>query len=146
MKHTGHIDINKPIDQVTAIFANPEYLKEYQYGFVGKKLISGTPQQAGAKSMMYYEHGGRKMELEETIVTNNLPDNFEAFYHHKHMDNTMVARFEALDQQTTRYHYAYHYTRINWIMPKLMAILSPSMYTKLAEKWLQQFKEFVEKQ
>ena len=146
MKHSGHIDINKPVDHVTAIFENPDYLVEYQDGFVKKELISGTAQQAGAKSMMYYEHGGRTMELEETITTNDLPHKFEAFYHHKHMDNTMKARFEALSDDQTRYHYEYEYTRINWILPKLMAILFPGMYTKPAEKWLQQFKEFAESQ
>lgn len=146
MKHQGHIDIDKPIDEVAAIFANPDYLKEYQDGFIKKEHLSGDAQQTGAKAMMYYEHGGRSMELEETIIANDLPQNFEAFYHHKHMDNTMKVRFEALSDQQTRYHYEYHYTRINWILPKLMAILFPGMYSKPAEKWLQQFKEFVEKQ
>ena len=46
----------------------------------------------------------------------------------------------------TRYDYEFEYTRINWVVPKLMAILFPSMYRKQGKKWMKQFKEFAEKQ
>lgn len=94
---------------------------------------------------MYYDDGKRKMELTETITSNNLPDSFEAFYHHKHMDNTMKCNFTALDENSTRYDYEFEYTRIDWVMPKLMAVLFPGMYRKHGDKWMQQFKEFVER-
>jgi hypothetical protein len=58
----------------------------------------------------------------------------------------MKCTFIELDDQNTRYEYEFEYTRINWVMPKLMAILFPGMYRKQAEKWMVQFKEFVEKQ
>jgi hypothetical protein len=61
------------------------------------------------------------------------------------MDNTMKCNFTALSENETRYAYEYEYTRINWVMPRLIAILFPSMYKKPAEKWLRQFKAFVEK-
>ena len=86
------------------------------------------------------------MVLTETITSNQLPDSFEATYHHKHMDNTMKCTFKALGDNKTRFEYEYEYTRINWIMPKLLAILFPGMYRKQGEKWMQQFKESVEKQ
>ena len=95
---------------------------------------------------MYYKHGKQAMELTETIINNQLPDSFESSYHHKHMDNSMKCKFIVLGDNQTRYEYEYEYTRINWIMPKLMAILFPSMYKKPAEKWMKQFKEFVERQ
>ena len=95
---------------------------------------------------MLYKYGKRDMELTETIISNLLPDSFESHYHHKHMDNFMRCTFISLDENNTRYEYAFEYTRINWIMPKLMAILFPGMYRKQGEKWMNQFKEFVEKQ
>ncbi|MDH7447168.1 SRPBCC family protein [Aquimarina sp. 2201CG14-23] len=146
MKFKGYKDINKPQSLVAELFANPKYLGEYQEGFIRKELISGTESQDGAVSKMYYTHGSHEMELTETITVNNLPDTFEAHYHHIHMDNTMKCSFIALDANTTRYEYEFEYTRINWIMPKLMAILFPSAYKKPAEKWMNNFKEFVEKQ
>ena len=145
MKHKGMVTIQKPREVVTAMFMNPEYNQEYQDGFVRKELVSGSAGQDGAVSDLYYKYGKRDMILTETIVKNQLPDSFEAFYHHKHMDNTMKCTFVEIDAGT-EYHYEYEYTRMDWFMPKLMAILFPSMYKKQGDKWMRQFKEFVEKQ
>lgn len=146
MKFKGFVEINKPQAEVAAFFANPDYLGEYQDGFQKKELVSGEMGQVGAISKMFYKYGKRDMELTETITTNNLPDLFEASYHHIHMDNTMKCTFIPVNENTTRYEYEFEYTRINWVMPKLIAILFPSMYRKQGEKWMKQFKEFVEKQ
>ena len=146
MKFQGSIDINKSRDTVVALFTNPQYLKEYQDGFVKKELVSGEEGQDGAISKIYYKYGSRDMELTETITANQLPDSFDASYHHKHMDNTMKCTFTSLGDNTTRYYYEFEYTRINWFMPKLIAILFPGMYQKQVKKWMKQFKEFVEKQ
>ncbi|MEM8891163.1 MAG: SRPBCC family protein [Bacteroidota bacterium] len=146
MKYKGSKEINKPRDIVTKFFADPAYLGEYQDGFVKKELISGEAGKEGAVSQMFYEYGGREMLLTETITSNKLPHSFEAFYSHKHMDNTMKCQFTVLDRNRTRYDYEYEYVRMEWFMPKLIAILFPSVYRKQGEKWMQQFKEFVEKQ
>lgn len=146
MRFKSSIDINKPKDEVAKIFANPTYLHEYQDGFVKKELVSGVEGQDGAVSNMFYKQGKRELELTETIVKNDLPDSFEGFYHHKHMDNTMKCTFMALNDVTTRYDSEFEYTRVSWIIPKLMFMLFPSMFKKQGEKWMKQFKEFVEKQ
>lgn len=146
MKFKGFIDINKPQNKVVELFADPAYLGEYQDGFVKKELISGKMGEDGAVSKLYYKYGKRDMELTETVIANRLPESFEGSYHHVHMDNTMKCVFVPLEENKTRYEYEFHYMRINWIMPKLMAILFPGMYRKQGEKWMRQFKEFVEKQ
>jgi len=145
MKFSGSLDINKPRDRVVALFADPAHLGEYQDGFVKKELISGEQGQDGAVSKMLYKYGKHDMELTETITANRLPETFEAFYHHKHMDNTMRCRFVVLDDDRTRYEYEFEYTRMSWVIPKLIAILYPGMYRKQGEKWMRQFKEFVER-
>lgn len=145
MKIKGSIEINKSTKVVTEIFADPSTLKEYQDGFRKKVLIRGQLGEEGAVSKMYYAQGKREMELTETIISNHLPDSFEAHYHHKHMDNTMKCTFVPLGDHQTRYDYEIVYTRINWLMPRLMAILFPSVYRKQVEKWMRQFKDFTEK-
>ncbi|MBK8503417.1 MAG: SRPBCC family protein [Saprospiraceae bacterium] len=146
MKHKGSIDIAKPRSEVVKYFADPSYLGEYQDGFIKKDLISGEQGEEGAISKMLYHFGNRDMELMETIITNRLPDSFESSYHHKQMDNTMKCKFIQLDAERTRYEHEFEYTRIDWLMPKLMAILFPGVYRKQAEKWMTQFRDFVEKQ
>lgn len=144
MKIKGYIDINQPKAVVAELFADPNNLKEYQDGFQKKELVSGQKGQVGAVSKMYYNMGKRNMVLTETITSNQLPDSFEAFYHHKHMDNTMKCTFMSIGNNATRYEYEVVYTRIDWIMPKLMAVLFPGIYKKQVEKWIKQFKAFVE--
>ena len=146
MKYSGSIDINKSRDVVTQLFADPDSRKEYQDGYVRTELISGEQGQVGAVSKLYYKYGKRDMELTETVTSNNLPHSFAATYHHTHMDNTMNCSFIELGPNKTRYEYEFEYTRISWLLPKLMAILFPGMYRKQGEKWMQQFKTFVENQ
>lgn len=144
MKYKGSIDINKPQHIVVKLFADSSRLGEWQDGFQRKELVSGESGQVGAVSKMYYKYGKRDMELTESITKNNLPDSFEAFYHHKHMDNTMKCTFVPIDANKTRYEYEFEYTRMSWVIPKLMAILFPGMYRKQGEKWMRQFKEVAE--
>ncbi|MEX0288491.1 MAG: SRPBCC family protein [Flavobacteriaceae bacterium] len=146
MKFEGSVIIKKPRDIVTALFIDPNHNGEYQDGFIKKELISGEAAQDNAISKMYYKYGKRDMELTETILKNDLPYSFEAFYHHKHMDNTMTCTFIEMGPEKTEYKYEVEYTRVNWFLPKLMAILFPGMYRKQGHKWMIQFKEFVEKQ
>jgi hypothetical protein len=61
------------------------------------------------------------------------------------MDNTMKCRFIPRDNNLTCYEYEIEYTRISWVLPKLMAFVFPGMFRKQGEKWIRQFKEFVEK-
>ncbi|MDW3211795.1 MAG: SRPBCC family protein [Reichenbachiella sp.] len=109
-------------------------------------MVSGVTGENGAISNMLYEHNGQKMELIETITANNLPDIFEAHYHHEHMDNTMKCTFTPLGDNQTQYTSFIEYTRINWVMPRLMAILLPGVYKKPVKRWLENFKKFVEGQ
>ena len=146
MKFRGSKDINQSREKVTELFIDTNNLKEYQDGFIKKELIEGEAAEDGAVSAMYYKYGKRDMVLTETITKNDLPNSFEASYHHKHMDNTMKCTFTEIGENITRYEYEFEYTRIDWFLPKLMAILFPSMYRKQGEKWMEQFKIFAEKQ
>jgi len=60
------------------------------------------------------------------------------------MDNTMKCTFTAIDDHTTQYDSEFEYTRVNWIMPKLMITFFPGMFKKMGEKWMVNFKNFVE--
>lgn len=55
MKFNGSIDINRPLGLVAELFADPQYLHEYQEGFVKKELISGSAGENGAVSKMYFK-------------------------------------------------------------------------------------------
>ncbi len=144
MKFKKSVDINQSLEKVVTLFKDSANLKYWQEGFVKKVLLEGNEGEDGAVSMLYYESTGHKMELRETIISNDLPNSMEAFYHHKHMDNTLKNSFEPIDENTTRYTNEVEYTRINWVMPRLMAILFPGVYRKPIAKWMTNFKDFAE--
>ncbi len=146
MKFNGSIDIKQSLEKVTELFADPAHLKEYQEGFEKKELVKGDAGKEGAISKLYYKNDKHEMVLTETIISNNLPHSFEALYHHKHMDNTMKCTFTELDNGLIRYTSEVEYTRINWVLPKLIAILFPGMYKQPARRWMENFKSFAEKQ
>ncbi|TYA59134.1 SRPBCC family protein [Formosa maritima] len=145
MKFTCTIEIYKPKDKVAELFVNPKYLKEYQDGFISKELLEGTEGHNEAKSKMIYKMGKNQMVITETILENNLPDSFFANYHHKHMDNTMLCRFESIDDNTTKYISEINYTAFRGFVPKALAYLFPSMFKKQVKKWLVNFKNYAER-
>ena len=146
MKFTCSVVINQPKEKVAAFFADPKYLSHYQDGFIKKELVSGTEGQNGSISKMYYKMGKGEMLLTETILDNSLPDSFFSKYHHKHTDNTMKCTFTAIDENTTRYESEIDYTAFRGFMIKVMATLFPGFFKKQVQKWLNNFKTFVEQQ
>ena len=140
MKFTCSVEINQPKAYVAEIFSDSSLLKHFQDGFKEKEHLGGVPGEAGAKSKMIYE----KLELIETIIRNDLPDEFIALYEHKHMTNTMKVNFESLSENVTCYTSEIEYTKFNGLMIKFIAKLFPSMFKKQALKWMNQFKVYVE--
>jgi len=84
------------------------------------------------------------MELIETIISNNLPDEKKALYVHEHMTNTQTTQFQELSPNQTRYISEVEYTKFNGFMPNLMAKLFPGVFKKQSQKWVNQFKAFAE--
>ena len=99
MRFTCSTDINAPRDQVVFIFLDPEKQHFFQDGFLSKELLSGSTNSVGAQSKLIY----KRLELIETIEINNLPDEFQGLYEHKHTTNTMNVKFIPLNHATTRY-------------------------------------------
>lgn len=145
MKFKCQVDINSPVDKVIELFDNPDNLKEWQDGFVSFEHLSGIEGQPGAKSKILYDAGKRRIELIETITVKNLPEEFSGTYEAKEMSNTMKNSFTSIEGGT-RYEAEIEYTRLNGFMVKVMAFLFPGMFKKQVQKWMNQFKEFAEKE
>lgn len=145
MKYLCTVEINAPLEKVILLWENEDHLKDWQDGFVKTELLSGDKNTAGSKSKIHLQHGKRKMELIETILVNNLPHEKTGLYEHIHMTNTQTTRFEVLSNNKTKYISEVEYTKFNGFMPKLMAKIFPGMFKKQSQKWMNQFKIFVEK-
>lgn len=144
MKYTCFVDIDLPIDKTVELWEDKANFKEWQDGFESIELLSGTPDAKGAKSRIVLDDGKRRIELLETILNSDLPNEKTALYEHVHMTNTQTTRFETIEQSKTRYVSVVEYTKFNGFMIKLMAKLFPGKFKEQSQKWMNQFKEFAE--
>ena len=146
MKFTCSVDIKLPKARTVELWSDPENLVKWQDGFKSFEHLSGNPGEVGAKSEMKYENGSHKIELLETIISNNLPDEFTGRYEAKQMVNTMKNTFTEISENETRWEAEIEYLSFHGFMPKLMAFLMPGMFRKQTQKWLDQFRDFCEKE
>lgn len=80
MKYTCEVTINRPRQEVIALFDNADNLKIWQEGLQSFEHISGEAGHPGAKSRLVYDMNGRVIEMTETIIKRNLPDEFTGTY------------------------------------------------------------------
>ena len=146
MKFQCSVEIDLPIDKVVSLFDDPKNLPHWQDGFLGTEHISGTPGEPGTQTILSYLVGKKELDLTETIIVKNLPDEFIATYEAPAMTKTMTTRFTKLGESKTKYIADVEYTKFNGLIPKLMGLFMKGLFQKQTQKWLAQFKAFAEKE
>lgn len=144
VRFTCKVEVRRPREEVVEIFSNPDHFPHFQEGFIKLDRVSGQAGQEGSVSHLYYKMRGTDVMLEETILENRLPDLFSAHYHHSHMDNTLVSRFSSLGDTSTLYTAEVEYTGFRGLLPKLLSWLYPGFFRKQVQKWMDDFKAYVE--
>lgn len=142
MRYKTETIINLPRARVIELFDSFDNLKKWQEGLISHEHLSGEPGQPGAKTKLLYYMGKRRVEMIETIITRNLPDEFSGAYDAKGVHNIVRNYFH--DQgETTRWvldsDFQFHgYMRI-------MAIFMPSsMFKKQTRQTMTAFKQYAE--
>lgn len=143
MKFNFSADIKAPRKKVVELFNNVEHYPQWFASFVSYEQLSGSYAEVGAKARVMFKNN---MEITETILVNNLPQEKTMLSEHKHMTNTMKNTFYVIDDNTTRYTVEIEYTKFVGFMPKLMAKLFPGIFKNGTKKMVEQFKQFAEKQ
>jgi len=143
MKFTCHVEINDSKDSVVKEFCNSDKLKYWQDGFLSKTTIVGINMATDSISEMKYLIRGNEMLITETVIENNLPDYFYAKYSHKHTENTMLSKFSD-NNGKTMYTAEIDYYRLSGFMVNLIAFIYPKLFKKQVDKWMCQFKAYIE--
>jgi carbon monoxide dehydrogenase subunit G len=144
MKYVVDIKIQKPIEQVIRLFEDSEKMKEWMKGLQSFEHLSGTPKEKGAKSKLVFLMGKRKVEMVETIIKYNLPEELSVSYEAKGVYNIVTNRFSVIDENTTLYITEQEFEMKGFM--KLMLWLMPGAFKKQSVKYLLDFKAFVEKE
>ncbi|MBT8295785.1 MAG: SRPBCC family protein [Gramella sp.] len=142
MKYHQEITINKPRKEVVAKFSNPDNMKHWQRGFIFIKPINGNPGEDGSQNLLKYKMGKREVEMPETIIKNDLPQEFNATYEAKGVYNYQVNKFSPTLEKTTLWS-SYSEFEFNGFM-KLIGWFMPGAFKKQSRKYMEDFKAFVE--
>ena len=145
MKYVCEIEINIPVEKVVDFWSDETNFPNWQDGFISIELLEGNWNVEGSKSKILFKNGKQKMELIETVISNNLPFSKKALYEHIHMSNTQLSRFEKISDTRSKIISEVEYTHFNGFMPKMMATFFTGMFKRQSQKWLDQFKIVVEK-
>jgi hypothetical protein len=103
MKYRSEVTIDLPRERVVELFDNPDNLAKWQPGLLSFDHIEGELGKPGAKSRLVYDENGRKVEMIETIITRDLPDEFSGTYQAKGVWNRIDNRFYEDGSSRTRW-------------------------------------------
>jgi hypothetical protein len=120
-------------------------MKKWQPGLESFEHLSGTPGQPGARSKLVYQMGKRRIEMIETILTRNLPEDFTGSYEAKGVYNVIRVSFIPVDANTTRYVAENEFKFTNLTM-KIFSWLMPGAFKKQSQQYLDLFKAFAERE
>ena len=143
MKYSCEIKISKPIDEVIAKFDNIDNMKHWMEGLQSWEHLSGTPGEVGAKMRLSFQMGKRKIDMVETVTVRNLPHEFSGTYDANGVHNIVKNYFRPVDENTTLYSTDQEFQFKGFM--KLIGALMPGAFKKQSMKYLQDFKNFVEK-
>ena len=143
MLYTTEIIVKVPLDVFIKKRNNIDNLKHWQRGLQSTEHISGNPGDLGSKIKLNYKFGKRSMEIIETIIKSDFPNEFNATYTTKGMNNFQKNHFSETPEGYTKWTSINKFTPLNFSM-RIMLFLMPSAFKKQSLKYMQDFKNFVE--
>jgi len=142
MKYQQEIIIKRSRNEVVNKFSDPDNMEHWQRGFVFMKPINGELGAEGSQNLLKYDMGKRVVEMTETILKNDLPQEFSATYEAKGVYNFQVNKFEETSENHTLW-ITFNEFKFNGFM-KFIGWFMPGAFKKQSYKFMQDFKAFVE--
>jgi uncharacterized membrane protein len=143
MKYLSEITINKPIEEVIEKFDDADNIFKWMRGLQSVEHLEGSPGEVGAKMKMKFKNGKREIEMIETILAKDLPNEFATSYQAPGVYNEVRSSFEKVDDGSCVYRGD---TMFQFKSPgmKFFAWIMPGMFRKQSEMIMKDFKNFVE--
>ena len=138
MKYTSEIEIGLPRKKVIELYDNPDNLKQWQEGLESFEHLSGEPGTVGAKSLIKYKMGKRNIEMTETILKKDLPNNYDFLFEAKGVWNEVKNSFSEINPNQTKWTIENDFRGKG--MMAVMMFLMPGMFKKQTMKFMISFK------
>lgn len=143
MKYSIELIINKNRNEVWKNFDNVENLYKWMPTLKEFNHESGEAGKPGAKSRLKFLEGKRDIEMIETIIERNEPEEFSGTYEMKGTRNLIKNSFRELSDNRTiwKLDSEFEFSGIY----KLMSPLFKTMIVKRTQSNMNRFKELVER-
>jgi uncharacterized membrane protein len=142
MKYQTKITIHKPLKEVVDKFDDAEGIKHWMRGLTEFKTYQGEAGKAGAKSIVRFDTGKRKIEMTETIISNNLPSDITMAYDAPGVHNIVRSEFRSNGNDTEMIqHQEFQFQNLGM---RIFGRLFPGMFKKQSQQYAQDFKAYVE--
>ncbi|MBT3274038.1 MAG: SRPBCC family protein [Spirochaetales bacterium] len=142
MKYSCSIVIELPRERVIELFDSTENLSKWQVGFISMDHLEGEPGELGAKSKLVYDMNGKQLEMIETVINRDLPDELSFAYDTKGVWNSCVNKFKDHSPERTEWTMENEFRGTGFM--KLLTLLMPGMFKRQTMKDMQRFQEFAE--
>ncbi len=143
MKYQTSITIDLPRKEFLEKLDNAENMKHWMRGLISYEFLDDHPGEEGAKMKMRFKHRNRDMEMTETILKKNLPDEFHTQYETKGVLNIQENMFKEIGPQQTQWVSNSAFKFSSPIM-KFMSPFMKGMFKKQSMQYAQDFKNFAE--
>ena len=143
MKYRDELTLERPRDEVIALFDDTDNLFKWQEGLQAFEHVEGEPGHPGAVSHLKYQMGKRQIEMVETIIARDLPDQFIGTYEADGVYNEVANHFVAVSDTQTLWRCESTFQFSGFGM-KLMALLMPFLFKSQTRKFMLNFKKFAE--
>lgn len=143
MRYTVEILINLPREKVIELFDNSDNMPKWQPTLLSFEHMEGEAGQPGAKSRLLYRQGNGQMEMIETIIKRDLPDEFSGTYETDGVLNINLNYFHEVSANQTRWVTDTEFQFSNFMM-KMMGFFAPFLFKQQTRKFMENFKAFAE--
>ena len=141
--YTTTVTIDRPLDQVLALYDSIDHLKGWQPTLQSVRPIEGEPGAVGSQVELTYQMGKGEMQMIETVVHNDLPERQVLQFETKGVTNITTSRFEPIGDQQTRWEMTSEF-RFRGLVWKIMSRLMKSAFPKQTLTAMTAFKEYAE--
>lgn len=142
MKYQNEIYIDLPRERVIRIFSDPAHMEQWQEGFQRRDHLEGEPGKAGSRTRIKYKLGKDELEMEEEILSEELPERIRYLFRVRGVENSCENQFQSLEDGGTRWIQVNEF-RMRGFM-KLMAFFAPGAFRKQTEEDMKRFKVYAE--
>ena len=142
MNYRCEVLINKPRNEVVALFDNADNIKYWQKGLIKFEHLSGEPGKPGAESRLVYDMGKRIIEMIETITFNNLPEEMHSNYLAKGVVNFQKNYFKEEGDKTRWISEAEF--KFKGFMKLMSFFMGKGAFQKQTQSYMDDFKAFAE--